>query len=428
MKRIFSALLLSIYFCTANAQIVANDSAETGPSANLMTFYSLSTGVKTVASNTDWHLAITVRATQFPESPLGGTTIRINEAMGVKVYYVPNTNAAGFSNLDTTGFRTWKKLHDSDKSIDEGAFNTTYDHLYHFGWGSYNAFSHNVVGDSLFLIQLPNGELKKFVVANLARDTAFNLKYSNLDNSDLQTVQIVKKDYLGKEFVYLNLTDNSVMDKEPHMADWDLQFLKYTATDVLQNQYVPQVGVWVNKGTKVAKRFGHDVLDNDYSTLTFDTTLNAIGWDWKHPGSFLSLMLGKNFQEGLEFYTVQDSLTYFIKTKAGEYYKVVFTKYNINNGRINFYKEKLGTTAIVETGAETGFRVFPNPANSVLNIELNTDDATIRVVDISGRIILEQTATQNRTQLNTTELATGVYLLAVTADGKTSVSKFAVSH
>jgi len=431
MKRIFSALLLSIYFCTAHAQtIVANDSAETGINSSQMTFYSLGTGMKTVTTNTDWHLAVTVRATQFPESPLGGTTIRMNEAMGVKVYYVPNTNAAGFSTLDTTGFRTWAKLHDSDKSIDEGVLNSNRNpaDYYDFGWGTYNAFSHNVVGDSLYLIQLPNGELKKFVVVNLVRDTAFNLKYSNLDNSDLQTIHIAKKDYLGKEFVYLNLTDNTVMDKEPHLADWDLQFLKYTATDVLQGQHISQVGVWLNKGVKAAKRPNHDVLDNDYSTLTFDTTLNAIGWDWKRPGSFLSLMIGKNIQEGFEFYIMEDSLAYFVKTKAGEYYKVVFTKYNINNGRINFYKEKLNATGIEETEAENKLRIFPNPANSVLNVELKSAPATINVVDISGRIISEIVATQNITQLNTSELATGVYLLLVTTNGKTSISKFVVSR
>lgn len=427
--------LLTIVFCltiyiNTSAQIVANDSVEIGTDSKNTVFYGLGTGQKTTASYNDWHLAVSIRATQFPASPLGGTTIRINEAFGVKVYYVPNTNAAGFSNLDTTGYRTWTRLHDCDTAVDDGALNSNRDHtnIYDFGWGLYNASNHNVVGDSLYLIELPNGELKKFLVVNLARDTAFNLKYSSLDNSDVQEIEIVKRNYLGKEFVYINLADNSVTDKEPFTPDWDLQFLKYSANDIIAGKAVATVGVWLNKGVTAAKRAHHDATDNDLSGLNYSGNLNAIGWNWKYPGSFLSLLSGKNIFENLEFYYTVDSLAYFVKVKNGDVYKVVFTKYNVNNGRICFYKEKISATGINETTALQGISLYPNPANEVLNIVLPAANATLRVMDMSGRLITETTSTENIIQLNTSEFATGVYLLQTTIGSKTAVHKFVVNR
>ncbi len=430
MKSLLTIILSIALFVNSNAQVVANDSAETGQRASEMTFYSLKTGAKTVVSNTDWHLAITIRPTAFPNSPLGGTTIRINEPIGVKVYYVPNANAAAFNTVDTTGYESWTKQHDSDTLIDLGALNSNRNlaNQFDFGWGIYNGSSHNVVGDSFYLIKLPNGELKKFMVVNLDKDTAYNLKYSNIDNSDLQTIHISKKEHVGKEFMYLNLIDNMIHDKEPLSSDWDLQFLKYSATDILQGQHVSTVGVWLNKGTKAAKRSGYDVTDNNYSNLTFSNHLNAIGWDWKRLGSFQALISGKNIEEMSEFYYTNDSLAYFVQTNGGEFYKVVFTRYNVGNGHISFYKEKLDATGINEAAAENSFHIFPNPANQILNVVLNSGPAIIRIIDISGRIISEDTYSESITQLNTSDFANGVYLMMVTSNGKTSASKFVVSR
>jgi len=431
MKHVIAALFIHTLFYTCNAQIIANDSAETGVDNKLTTFYSLPTGQRVVVNYAVWNLAITVRPTQFPDAPLGGTTIRINEAFGTTAYYVPNTNAAGFAALDTTGYKSWTKLHDSDASIDEGALNSnrSLTNIYDFGWGTYNASSHDVVGDSLYLIQLPNGELKKFIVVNLDRDTAFNIKYSNIDNSDLQNLHISKKAYLGKEFVYLNLANNTVEDKEPFAPDWDLQFLKYSATDVISGNNIPIVGVWLNKGDSAIMRSNHDVLDNDLTGLAFSGKLNAIGWNWKYPGSFLAMLSGKNIFESPEFYRAEDSLAYFVKVKSDDIYKIVFTKYNNNNGRIYFYKEKLNSaTGIEEVIGQSTVSVFPNPASSVLNILIPSSAATLRVLDMSGRLLTETTATENLVQLNTSDFTPGVYLLQTILKGKSSVTKFIVNR
>ncbi|HLP21314.1 MAG TPA: hypothetical protein VK174_13470, partial [Chitinophagales bacterium] len=217
MTRLFLLFIVTCWCISIDAQTVISDSAQTGEEARLTTFYSLATGQKTVVRNDDWHLAISIRPTQFPENPIGGTTIRMNEPIGVNVYYVPNASAAEFNTLDASTYKHWTKLHDSDININDGALNSNRDrsNIYDFGWGTYNAATHHVVGDSLYLIELPNQQVKKLQVIILNRDTAFDIKYSNLDNSDTRIIHIGKKDYLGKKFVYLNLSSDAVMDKEP---------------------------------------------------------------------------------------------------------------------------------------------------------------------------------------------------------------------
>ena len=420
MKRVYGLVVIVFLFCTGYAQvIVPNDSAITGPGYNQLIFYSLATGTKTSASNTDWQLAVTVRPTQFPQSPLGGTTIRHNEANGVSVFIAPNANAASFNSLDTTNWRSWRKLHDSDTLLDMGAFNSIRGgNIFDFGWGFYNSTTHNVVGDSIFLIELPNGDLKKFLVVGLVYDTAFNLQYSNVDNSNLQNIHIGKAEYAGKEFVYLNLANNTINDKEPLATDWDLEFLEYFATGGSPGIYLPKAGAWVNPGTMVAKATGVDVQSNNYQGLTFSPNLNTIGWDWE-------------INDSLQIYHVQDSLAYFVETKAGNYYKIVFTGFGgSTTGVFSFYSQAVAApSAISETRASNIETIFPNPTNSTLNILLNTRSSSyLKVFDITGKVITEKEISETLTQLNIASFASGIYLLAVTTGDNTSFTRFTVAR
>lgn len=418
MKQFLTAILSVFVYQLSIAQaIVANDSVSLGGGSSQIVFYSLATGTKTTSSDTDWHLAITVRATQFPNAPLGGTTIRINEANGVRAIYVPNADAAGFNTLDTTGWQTWRKLHDSDTAVDEGALNSNRSaNIFDFGWGTYNSGSHNVVGDSLYLIQLPTGELKKFLVENLDKDTAFNIKYSNIDNSNLQTVHISKKQYQGKQFVYLNLLTNTVEDKEPLASAWDLQFLKYGANDVIPDTSYPVVGVWANKNAQVAEARGVDVASNNYQIYTFSDNLNAIGWDWK-------LFNNQTFQ-----YEIEDSLAYFVQTQAGLVYKVIFTGYSGSAvGKISFYTE-LATATGIETLDLPTVALFPNPSSGYLNIAAgNNAINSVVVTDLGGRVLLNETANGSLHRLNTAELPNGFFVANINLGGQNIAKRFVVS-
>lgn len=399
---------------TSSAQITTpNDSVSTGSNNTDMVFYQLSTGQKTSTSNTNWHMAISIRPTAFPAAPLGGTTIRINEANGVHVRYVPNANAAEYNNVDTTGWQAWPMLHDADSILDEGALNANRSAgIFDFGWGVYNSVSHDVVGDSLYLIELPDGSLKKFIVVNLDRDTAYNIKYSNIDNSNLQELHISKKDYLGKSFVYLNLYTNAVEDKEPASTDWDLLFIEYAARDVVQGSVVAKVGVLANKTTTVGKANGNAAFYTTYQG-SYSSMMNAIGWNWN------------NYDSQNDVYTVEDSLAYFVRDYYGMAYKLSFTSYaGPSTGVISFYKENQTATGIPETET-TSLALYPNPANDILTIVSNIT-TTANISDLSGRLIDTLLVYEGNNSYATSTLPNGIYLLGL---GKgQAVKKLVIQH
>lgn len=81
----------------------------------------------------------------------------------------------------------------------------------------------------------------------------------------------------------------------------------------------------------------------------------------------------------------------------------------------------------------TAARVYPNPANGVLNIEVNAasnSDATMTVFNIMGQKVVEKNANLytgiNTTSINTNELSSGVYFVTVKANGFEKTMKFVV--
>ncbi|MBL7778488.1 MAG: T9SS type A sorting domain-containing protein [Chitinophagales bacterium] len=406
------------------AVLSPNDSVNTGPGNSQMVFYRLSDGTKTTSSNTDWHLAITVRSTEFPNSPLGGTTIRINEANGVAAYVFPNSDSSQFAQLSVNSYSFWNKLHDSDSLMDLGAFNAIRtSNVFDFGWGFYNSASHHVVGTNFFLVKLPNGKLKKFYVEKLLYDTAFIIRYANIDNTNEQVLNIRKKDYLGKNFVYLNLENNALMDKEPLRTDWDLQFIKYTASKGSSREYEPEVGVWLNKGWSAARRADTDVNSFDFTGIAVSPSMSAVGWNWKT----------KYFNDGSRdaqanfSYKVIDSLAYLL-TKGNKNYKLVFTDFSTTTGNIGFNLQELWATDIIESAPVLSSKVYPNPTENFVTIEIPVQDAEVTITDLAGRTVVYQRLTDTINTLNVSALSKGVYLVGVSSGNQKSTHKLVLAR
>lgn len=69
-------------------------------------------------------------------------------------------------------------------------------------------------------------------------------------------------------------------------------------------------------------------------------------------------------------------------------------------------------------------RVFPNPTNSVINVETTRDDlAAVVLTNSVGEVV----ARSNSTQIDATQFANGLYFVtAIFADGSTSVARVTV--
>ena len=79
------------------------------------------------------------------------------------------------------------------------------------------------------------------------------------------------------------------------------------------------------------------------------------------------------------------------------------------------------SVGVNEVEDNLGLRVFPNPANEVINISLNKEvSATLTLLDVSGKVVKTQALNGISTSINTASLNSGVYF--VTINDGTSVS------
>lgn len=69
------------------------------------------------------------------------------------------------------------------------------------------------------------------------------------------------------------------------------------------------------------------------------------------------------------------------------------------------------TTGIADVAAAS-LRIFPNPANNVLYVRCDADAQQIRICDMMGKVLREETF-RSETEISLTSLASGIYMLQV---------------
>ncbi len=93
-------------------------------------------------------------------------------------------------------------------------------------------------------------------------------------------------------------------------------------------------------------------------------------------------------------------------------------------------------SSVDENEALTGLDIYPNPAVNQANIVYNLSNeaaVNIKVTDVSGKVILtenlgSQVAGQYTKNINTAEMAEGVYFYTLTVDGEQTTKKLIVSR
>lgn len=87
-------------------------------------------------------------------------------------------------------------------------------------------------------------------------------------------------------------------------------------------------------------------------------------------------------------------------------------------------------TGITETTNKNGVTVYPNPAQDVVNVKIDNasfgTESTVKMYDMSGRVVNSTTTTQNRVQFNTSNLAAGLYTIEVTNVAGRSLQKLSI--
>jgi|CXWL01.1.fsa_nt_gi hypothetical protein len=123
--------------------------------------------------------------------------------------------------------------------------------------------------------------------------------------------------------------------------------------------------------------------------------------------------------------TTSETISY--TAAAGTYYAQVFGYNGANSATVCYtLKVQLGTASREnELIAGNKVSVFPNPVSKVATISIPGINGTadIRVFDMYGKMVMQQTTSRMNTQLDVMALSSGVYMVKVINDGKESTMK-----
>jgi hypothetical protein len=79
-------------------------------------------------------------------------------------------------------------------------------------------------------------------------------------------------------------------------------------------------------------------------------------------------------------------------------------------------------TKVLKHEDESSFRVYPNPTNGTLKVELEKEvtNGVLTLFDVNGKVVLSQSVNGKVSQLNLSSLSAGNYILRLVENGKSS--------
>lgn len=423
MKTFTIILALSLLSLAGSGQSLKNeqavsvaDSVILGPSYANDIYFSFENGVVASPARATWDIGFL--------TTVWTASIITNGASGVNLYTYPNSDTTGWNSVDTTGISTWPVLYDDETDWEYGAFTRNSTGHPDYGWGKYNPINHDVVGDSIYILKTLAGSYFKFwILRKNSIANTYYLRYANLDGSNQEEVTLDINPYRSKNFVYYNLDNSQIIDREPDTNTWDVLFTKYMGLQP-NGTYYPVVGV-LNNVKVYAKEFYPVAPDFiDWTSAPMDSTKAPIGWEWK------------SFDMNTFTWTCADSTAFFVHTWDRDIYKLVFTVFGgSSSGKVVFNSELQSPSSVVNpVKGYNPVGIYPNPVTDHLTVNFNTEvtgTAQVSIFDMNGRMILQDVqAVESNTviiRLNETGLQNGLYVLKIMAAGEIYTSRFMIS-
>jgi hypothetical protein len=420
MKKILflTASMLTIA-SSVKSQTVITDTVSMGPGYANFAFYNVSTGVKNKMPINSWHMSHT--------SNTRDNALKFNHTGDAFVYLYPNGDNKSFANFDTTGWSKWLKPYNDLVKHEEGALNKQKSsNMWDFSWGVYDAATHKVVGDSMYLITLGKGQnmrFFKFMPVSQESNGDFIFTIAELNGSNAVTDTLKQSLANGATYKYFNFSTMKQVDGEPDaMEGWHLNFTRYYVPTLNQGVYIPYItaGVESKRGIRIAKFKGlawsdlqskHVQLIDDANADTsggkgFRNELTRVGHDWK---SFNG-----------QAFVVADSMNYIVEvptTSGKEFWGVRFTGFG-GSATGNVILQRVLLTSLSSSEALTKqFVIFPVPATNELFVKSinNSQINTINIYSLDGRLVTTQNVGLNEeiSALNISNLTAGQYIVEV---------------
>lgn len=417
MKFNYLFLLTFIFtssFAFSNPEV---DSVSMGGSYASDVFYSFENGVVATADRSTWDIGF--YTTKWSAG------IIINGGTGTSLVTYENGDTASWNAIDTTGMANWKRLSNSDSIWEEGAFNrNSIDHP-DYGWGVYNAITHDVVGDSVYIISLANGAKKKlWIKSKNSINNTYVFTYADLDGTNEYTETLDVTPYEDKLFVYYNLSIGSVIDREPAQSSWDLLFSRYSATVYdLEGNPSPYIVVGVLSNVGVLANTHYPVVENyrDWSSKPLQDVKTEIGHNWKY------------FDMNTFGYGIEDSTVYFVQNLKGDIYKFVPTYFSgQSEGKTIFTKELISMVSVDETLlSDNKMSIAPNPASNKIRVSidgLNASVSEIHIYDLAGKEVFStvKSMANGKIELDLNNFKEGLYIIQLATEGQTFTQKLII--
>lgn len=398
------------------AQTFVSDSAVMGPGYANDVFISLANGTVKKSPNTNWQLAF--------RTGLQTDGIFIHPTKGQMYLSKKDTNA--WKSLDSSADML-KQVFNTDTSWEIGALNQTYDNPYS-SWGVYDAVSHVVKGDSLYIVSanIPGVGVvfrKLWIIKKDYGD--WYIRLGSFNNSFDTTIVISNNAFKNRLFSYVNIVNGAILDREAADTSWDIVATRYAALQP-NGQYYPSTGVLSNMKVQIAKVQG--VNKNtyfDYASPSYKSAINTLGANWKV------------FDPNTSSYSITDSVVYFIKARNGNVYSLYFNSFSISSGVIGYSKTKLFTSGITEKENNlASMNIYPNPATESIylltDLATTIDNANIEIVNLNGQQVYSQSISKldgfEAHKIDLTSINQGVYFVHLKSKNINLTSKLIISY
>jgi len=414
--RLFTMMLVSLSSASISPASVIPDTVRLSAGYANEVYYNMDGGIVQTSPRNQWDIAFRTRKRS--------SGIITNDGTGVVLYTYPKADTSGWAAVDTSGLYNWPRMFNDPCDWENGAFSRNAKGHPDYGWAKYNEITHDLIGDSLFVIKLRDGNFKKlWIIRKYSSADIYYFRYADLNGAEEQTVNLDLSRLTTTDYYGFSMETNLPVSFEPPTSTWDLLFTKYMSVQTDGSPYLV-TGVLSNQGGK-AKKF-HPVAPDyfDFGPQTWDSTRSSIGWDWKV------------FDMNTFTYQMVDSLVYFVKAMNGDIYKLTFTGFQgSTSGLISFDKEMVAGAGIQEgTNHQASLTVFPNPVKDVLTLRLNAysgEDISVFLTDLSGRQLRADhpgRMADSHYQMDVSGLNPGVYFVRVASSSLYGVSKIIIQR
>lgn len=423
MKRILSIQLMAI-FMVFNGTVALAQMPDNTDTVSMLAgyayevYYSMENGVIQTNPRDQWDIAF--------RTMKRSSSIITNDGMDVVLYTYPNADTSGWASLDTNGISGWKPMYNDPTDWENGAFSRNAGVHPDYGWAKYNEITHDLVGDSLFVIKLHDGSYRKlWIIKKYSSADIFYFRYARIDGSEEHYQTQDLSGFTDKNFYGYSIVDNAPVDFEPLMADWDILFTRYMSEQSDGSPYFV-TGVLSNPDIRSKRFHPFPLTYNDFGPGSWDSTRSSIGWDWK------------DFDMNTFTYQIVDSNVYFIRAQNGDYYKLHFTGFEgSTSGLISLVREKIAGAGFQgDNNLKASLSVYPNPVHDYIFYTLTTrqsEDISVFLSDLSGRQLKSDHPGKlaegiNQFKMDLSGLNPGIYFLSVESSTFKNVSKIIIQR